>query len=53
MVEFVFPAEPAYHRHEADPGDHTVPPTVEEGSGSRLRLKESSAYSWNLAASLI
>jgi acyl-CoA dehydrogenase len=86
MVQFVFPAEPAYHRHrqEAGPGDHTVPPTVEElkalarasglwnlflpsvsglsnleyaplaeVSGSCLRPKESSSYSWNLAASLI
>src|SRR4051812_38173129 len=32
MTEFVFPAEEAYdrYRREAGPGDHTVPPVVEE-----------------------
>jgi acyl-CoA dehydrogenase len=32
MVEHVFPAEESYHRHRADaaPGDHSVPPVIEE-----------------------
>ncbi|MGV0800478.1 acyl-CoA dehydrogenase, partial [Mycolicibacterium elephantis] len=35
MIEHVFPAEAAYHRYreEAGPGDHTVPPVVEELKG--------------------
>ena len=45
MTEFVFPAEAAYdnYRHEAGPGDHTVPPVIEE-----LKVKAKERDLWNL-----
>ncbi|ORX00051.1 acyl-CoA dehydrogenase family protein [Mycolicibacillus trivialis] len=45
MVEHVFPAEGAYteYRAQAGPGDHTVPPVVEE-----LKQKAKAAGLWNL-----
>lgn len=45
MVEHVFPAEAAYieYRAQAGPGDHTVPPVVEE-----LKQKAKAAGLWNL-----
>jgi acyl-CoA dehydrogenase len=45
MNEHVFPAEAAYHAHreQAGPGDHTVPPVVEE-----LKAEARSRGLWNL-----
>ncbi len=45
MTEYVFPAEAKYdkYRHEAGPGDYTVPPVVEE-----LKTKAKDAGLWNL-----
>ncbi|MEV6815655.1 hypothetical protein AB0M52_26550, partial [Micromonospora sp. NPDC051296] len=56
MVAFlrdeVLPAEPAYHRHRADggPGDHSVPPVIEELKRSAKRrglwsIQEETGYS--------
>jgi acyl-CoA dehydrogenase len=45
MTEFVFPAEESYeaYRHKAGPGDHTVPPVVEE-----LKALAKERGLWNL-----
>lgn len=45
MTELVFPAEGAYHAYRQDkgPGDHTVPPVVEE-----LKIKARERGLWNL-----
>ncbi|ORB70684.1 acyl-CoA dehydrogenase [Mycobacterium shinjukuense] len=45
MTEHVFPAEAEYHRHrhQAGPGDHTVPPIIEE-----LKIKAKERGLWNL-----
>ncbi|WP_370071353.1 acyl-CoA dehydrogenase family protein, partial [Mycobacterium sp. MAA66] len=45
MTELVFPAEASYHayREEMGPGDHTVPPVVEE-----LKVKARERGLWNL-----
>ena len=45
MNEHVFPAEAAYHAHRehAGPGDHTVPPVIEE-----LKAQARSRGLWNL-----